>query len=1610
LFLHEYFFCKKGSFFASYLLLIIDQIYRSYGFLFFEGVNFYLGLLIVKTINAESNKTALGLWCLTQIDSQKFIEYGMSRESIMSKKLQWEKFLTILAATVCVLAIAASAGAVIGTEKWSAIYNDPDSPNKTYFLDVGFLPDGRVSAVGNHPWNTGFSNLYDVGGRIIDPAEWISQESSSCQFRGQYIDAAGNFYFAGMEYSSAKLWKYNSNGTLDWEGTYSGLSIIGNYNVALDSVGNSYTAGIAGYWSNQDGWDGILHKFKPDGSPAGGLFPIVLDYEGLKDGFFGVAVDAKDNVIVTGNVTDAATNQSDAIVQKYDGSGTLLWSVVYDGAGLNDVFRRVTIDSQDNILIAGYTNVGTDDADGAQYDWLIVKYDKDGTLLWKQTWDDGSSQRGYARQVVLDEDENFYVVGEQKDSNDMGRVVVQYRDGQTGALLKSQKLSHIQTHNNNPSAEAAYEASIALQNGKLVVSGYILEDPAPADYGVTGFVTMLELVPGMGSEEWSETFYSPNSPYNSTLYGVDFLDDTTAFVSGSESSSIGMGIRYDVETGQPLDTPPEWITQPSYPFNALDVGASGSLYLTGYNASNVYKYDPDGTVADGWPVSPTMDHKFDISEDNSGNVYIVGEYNEDWRIVKYNSDGSPVLGFPMDHDHAGLRDYVYRITIDNDNNFIAAGIITQADGNTDWLIRKYSSDGTSLLWEKIVDGAGYNDHPGHILVDEEDNVIVCGRVNDGTSENGYVVKYAKDDGALLWEATWDSGRDDIGDRMVLDAKGNLYIAVRYKNSEDNWRYGLQYRNGWTGILLKDQNVSNPTTYNDSPETESNIGGPYLALNGGRIVLVGYTFDTSNPADHQYTGLVTLLSVEQSYNVIPGNADPDCSDGTCNLQAALSAAENNLGKNTVLKLQQGTYTGNFMYAPSSGNNGDLTISGGYSADFTTRTLNPNNTILDGGNTGGVLQLNPGIVAGMSTVNGNLFVEGITVQNGNAQTPNGLGGGILALTNPPGTIAINNNIIKNNHADEAGGGCAVAVSDFATANGGDIYLFSNIISSNSVGQLGGADGNGGGCAFMVTGETVVANNLVSGNTVGNENSYITPDGGGLDFDLLAGELILTNNTVADNTVLSLANGTATGGGLSMGTNSSAWAPTVVELHNNIIFGNQVSTSLGEDIHNRVISAGLTTGSALSISCCDYDSYFQSTDSGTVNPALTDNINNDPLFSSSETSLYSLISGSPCIDSGNNNAPAMPPIDLSGATRPQDGNNDGTATSNMGCYEEIVYNITASAGDNGSLDVSTPSPQTVDYGATVQFTFNAAANYHVATVSGCGVNYTNSDNSVTSYTATTAAVTSDCAVTATFSINQYAVTANAGDNGFLDASTPSPQTVDHGATAQFTFNAAANYHVATVSGCGIDYSNSSNTVRSHTVTTDAVMADCAVSATFERNQWDVESSVSGSNGTITPSGTTTVAGGSTLSFVLEPASGYHPAVPAGTCPNGTLADNGDGTWGYETALITSDCTVIASFTDQYTLSVVFEGNGMGTVISTPAGIDCTDDCSAEYQDGTEVTLTATADEGSTFVGWSGSDCSGTDDCTVTMDQAREITAEFKGGFPWTMFLPAILGEGQN
>ena len=79
--------------------------------------------------------------------------------------------------------------------------------------------------------------------------------------------------------------------------------------------------------------------------------------------------------------------------------------------------------------------------------------------------------------------------------------------------------------------------------------------------------------------------------------------------------------------------------------------------------------------------------------------------------------------------------------------------------------------------------------------------------------------------------------------------------------------------------------------------------------------------------------------------------------------------------------------------------------------------------------------------------------------------------------------------------------------------------------------------------------------------------------------------------------------------------------------------------------------------------------------------------------------------------------------------------------------------------------------------------------------------------------------------------------------------------------------------------------------------------------------------------------------------------------------------------------------------TLNLFKSGTGLGTITSSPAGINCGTTCDARFPDGTSVTLTVTPDTGSTFTSWFGGVCPDETSpvCVLPMTAVRNVTAIF-------------------
>lgn len=176
---------------------------------------------------------------------------------------------------------------------------------------------------------------------------------------------------------------------------------------------------------------------------------------------------------------------------------------------------------------------------------------------------------------------------------------------------------------------------------------------------------------------------------------------------------------------------------------------------------------------------------------------------------------------------------------------------------------------------------------------------------------------------------------------------------------------------------------------------------------------------------------------------------------------------------------------------------------------------------------------------------------------------------------------------------------------------------------------------------------------------------------------------------------------------------------------------------------------------------------------------------------------------------------------------------------------------------------------------------------------------------------------------------------------------------------------------------------------------------------NQW-IDSTV------VTPVGindiaNVTVSGG-------EVSIGGRPftSAPSAIAPGETVQVRllASGAYGdYRTVILT-----VGNYTTQFLVQTIVKVRvsvsvgGTGTVISNPAGIVCPGNCSALFDQGSQLTLIARPGTGAGLNGWSGGGCSGTGDCVLTVGSTTTITANFVAQPPGAPTIGSALpGNGQ-
>ena len=420
----------------------------------------------------------------------------------------------------------------------------------------------------------------------------------------------------------------------------------------------------------------------------------------------------------------------------------------------------------------------------------------------------------------------------------------------------------------------------------------------------------------------------------------------------------------------------------------------------------------------------------------------------------------------------------------------------------------------------------------------------------------------------------------------------------------------------------DFSVEGLTIQNGSASTVENGGGVYIKNNGATTLNRNIFSNNSSPGGYG-GGLYNSGRGTLTDNTFTGNTAGGSGGG------ALGGSKHNLTNNIF-----------------SENTAYLNAGGCWFASDSTLT---NNTFT--GNTattrnGGGAYVNKG------TLIGNTFI-------GNKAT-SGAGGGAYASFNS----TLKDNIFELNSASYGGGaslgnGCSVTDNLFSSniateGDGGGAYVNHSTLSNNSF-IWNTAKRHGGGA--FVWGGTLINNAFCTNNA---------NTGAGIYSDYY--NLSMINNTVSDN------NASSQGGGIWVQLGENIYPG---KLYNNIIWNNTAPVAADLYIDN----TGDDQFFPVPVDLFNNDLDQSTSGMVIVKPFTIDprNLNNtDPLFVSSGN--YHLSASSPCINTGDNNAPDLPTTDKDGNPRIVN------STVDLGAYEYNPLVPTADAGQDQTVDIGT------------------------------------------------------------------------------------------------------------------------------------------------------------------------------------------------------------------------------------------------------------------------------------------------------------------------------------
>ncbi len=399
--------------------------------------------------------------------------------------------------------------------------------------------------------------------------------------------------------------------------------------------------------------------------------------------------DGSGNIYVVGSTINTSGDY-DILIEKLSPSGLRQWVQQYSGPSGKDAFSMALfISDSGNVYVTGCVNASTIDSNNI----ITLKYNSLGALLWSAEYNGPGSSNDIGTDLTVNDIGTVFVCGGTYNSSSKTDFV-------TLCYASNGSLTWSQTWNNLDLHDAANKIAYDDLAGAVYAAGGTQTSGAEWQYAVIGY------------SESTGSYIGSNISGGSGV-GIDQVNDIIADNFGNiylTGGVINLTTGLDCRTIK-LDSTLSVVWYSTFngeddlddAANSITIDDSGYVYITGYststNESKAYvtiKYDPSGQ--EKWVIHYNGSNSQDdeataILLDEDRNIIVTGSCfngsDQDYVTVKYSNDGSILWGINYNHSYGG-NDKANAIALDNQNNIIVTGQCQSGSSTLQYVTVKYA--------------------------------------------------------------------------------------------------------------------------------------------------------------------------------------------------------------------------------------------------------------------------------------------------------------------------------------------------------------------------------------------------------------------------------------------------------------------------------------------------------------------------------------------------------------------------------------------------------------------------------------------------------------------------------------------------------------------------------------------------------------------------------------------------------------------------------------------------------------------------------------------------------------------------------------------------------